>query len=591
MNNRIRLRILTIALSVTMIAMLTLTAIPIFGAIIGIDGKGMVSNAAAEAVTVGAYSGDNVTAVSNKGFVVSSYDLSKMNKETTVETIRAAVKFTDPIMDDSYHVIPFDLAIDNESPSDGVFSASNVAYAPPTRTIAFTIEYDPRGCVRRNIYRRPKDHARSSGHSERRRAECEDNTITVPLSVTFTGNNPLFDPAVTTISAEPGNGQNIINWKTIEGCDEYAVFRREGRDAKATAPELGEYTYLATVRTAPDRYTGEDQFTNPIFVDHYAQNGITYSYIVVSGASTDPFHGNPSNSVNASPRAARRAAPAAPYGISGYSNDGNAGITWLWDARGGQKDPTTEETDHSSGEGYIHHFNVYRNGRLFKQVQQNAAEQNERYGNVYYSWSTGVSFVNEEADATFRVTAVDIDGNESVSGEMLVLQPSSDSDLYISGHEVTFYDVNKKGLYITLDCSGIERFDIWRKPVASADSSYAKVTLDDSDYSSGIDYGVVFGQVYTYKVIGHARDGRVTDPYIFTVAADDSEDSYYHVPGGWPLSMRLRTYDGESATVDFPYYGEGTYKLYRDGSVIKTWTNVAVRVRRVSTQDELSCRW
>ena len=581
-------RLIATILSITMVALMTIAAIPILGAIFGIDGKGIISNAAAEAVTVGTYNGSNVTAVTNKGFVVSSYDLSKMSDETTTETIRAAVKFTNPIMDDSYHTIDFDLAVENNRPSDGVFSASIGSFAPPSKTVTFTITYDPRD-VSAGTYtvdlKIMLDHPVVANGGA---LQCEGNTISVPLSVTFTGNNPFFDPAVTTISAEPGNGQNVISWKTVENCDEYAVFRREGKDAKATTPELGEYTYLAAVRTAPDRYTGEDQFTNPIFVDHYALNGTTYSYIVLSGASTDPFHGNPSKSVSAAPRSARRAVPAAPYGISGYSNDGETGIDWLWDAKGGQKDPETDETDNSSGEGYIHHFNVYRNGRLFKQVQQNAAEEREAYGSTYYRWETGVSFVSDNADATFMVTAVDVDGNESVAGEMLVLSPSSDSDLYIRSHEAWCYEEdNKKGLYIELDCSGIERFDIWRKPAASADSSYAKVTLSESDYESGIDYGVEFGKVYTYKAIGHARDGRVTDPYIFTVAADSSDDSYYYVPGGRPLSMRLRTYDGENATIDFACDGEGTYKLYRDGSVIKTWTDVAVNQEVVYT-DELT---
>ena len=580
-------RIMATILSAAMAAIMTLAAIPVLGAIIGIDGKGMTADAAAEAVTVGTYSGSNVTAVSNKGFVVSSYDLSNMNDETMAETISAAVKFTNPIMDDSYHTIDFDLDIVNDSPSDGVFSARVGAFAPPSRTVTFTISYDPRDVSAGTYTADLKiilDHDVIANGGA---LKCEDNTITVPLSVTFTGNNPLFDPAVTTISAEPGNGQNVISWKTVEGCDEYTVFRREGRDAKAAAPELGEYKYLATVRTAPDRYTGEDQFTDPVFVDHYALNGTTYSYIVISGTSKDPFSGNPSKSVSAAPRSARRAVPAAPYGISGYSNNGNAGITWLWDAKGGQEDPETGETDSSSGEGYIHHFNVYRNGRLFKQVQQNAAEQQESYSGIYYEWQTGVSFVSDNADATFRVTAVDVDGNESVAGEMLVLSPSTESDLEITSHGASYYDDDKTGLFISLDCVGVERIDIWRKPVASGDSSYAKVTLADGDYCSGIDCDVETGKVYTYKVIGHCYDGRVTDPYIFTVAADNSDDSYYRVPGGWPLSMRLRTYDGESATVDLPFYREGTYKLYRDGTVIKTWSNITARQDFVFT-DELS---
>ena len=351
-------RLIATILSITMVALMTIAAIPILGAIFGIDGKGIISNAAAEAVTVGTYNGSNVTAVTNKGFVVSSYDLSKMSDETTTETIRAAVKFTNPIMDDSYHTIDFDLAVENNRPSDGVFSASIGSFAPPSKTVTFTITYDPRD-VSAGTYtvdlKIMLDHPVVANGGA---LQCEGNTISVPLSVTFTGNNPFFDPAVTTISAEPGNGQNVISWKTVENCDEYAVFRREGKDAKATTPELGEYTYLAAVRTAPDRYTGEDQFTNPIFVDHYALNGTTYSYIVLSGASTDPFHGNPSKSVSAAPRSARRAVPAAPYGISGYSNDGETGIDWLWDAKGGQKDPETDETDNSSGvKSWFYHEN------------------------------------------------------------------------------------------------------------------------------------------------------------------------------------------------------------------------------------------
>lgn len=581
-------RTITGILSFALVMMLTLTVIPVLGSIVGIDGSGIISEAATEAVTVGTYNGgSSITAVNGNGFILPSYDLARNNDSTGVETVKAAVRFSEPIMDDHYNVIDFGLSVTNDSPAGGVFSAYGVAYAPPSKIITFNIGYDPR-MVSAGIYtadlRIALDHAVVANNGA---LNSDGNVITVPMSVTFTGDNPLFEPAVTSVSAEPGNNQNIVRWRPVEGCSKYTVFRREGRDISAASPQLGAYSYIATVRTAPDRYSGEYQFTDPAFVDHYAENGMTYSYIVFSGDVMDPFSGNPSRSVSAAPRAARRAVPAAPYGISGYSNDGEAGIEWLWDAKGGQEDPETGGTDSSSGEGYIHHFNVYRNGRLFKQVQQNAAEQQEAYGNIYYEWSTRVSFERDDADSTFWVTAVDIDGNESVSGDKLVLKPSTDSDLYISDHDVSYYDGDVKGLMISIDCTGAERIEVWRKLAGVADSTYAKIALTDAEYNSGVDTGVQFGKVYTYKVIGHARDGRVTDPYIISVAADDSDESYYHVPGGWPFSMRLRTYDGESATVDIPYYGEGTYKLYRDGNVIKSWNNVEVNKETLYT-DELT---
>ncbi len=393
------------------------------------------------------------------------------------------------------------------------------------------------------------------------------------------------DPVVTNISVEPGNGQNEISWLRAGDIEYYRVYRRTGKDASAAKPELNKYVLLGSVTTAPDRYSGDYQFTNPVFVDHYAQNGTTYSYIVIADAGWDIYEGTPSKSVSATPRSGKRAKPAAPYDIDGYSYDGEAGIEWSWDAKGGQEDPDTGEKDHSSGEGYIDHFNVYRNGRLLKQVKQNAAKPRSVYGNTYYEWDTEISFGRDDADYTFWVTAVDTEGNESVPGEMYVLSSMPERDLCIESHAVTCYDEdiwddsydnvigNCKGLAVHFDTIGIERIELWRKPVGTSDGRYSKVTLTEGPDGAEVDTGVESGKVYTYKAIGHGYDGRVTEPYCFSVAADFGDDSYYSVPGGRPFGMRLRSYDGESATVDIDLYGTGTYKLYRDGRLINTWNN------------------
>ena len=404
-------------------------------------------------------------------------------------------------------------------------------------------------------------------------------------SVTGTIYSCADDVTVTNVSVEPGNGQNEVSWLTAGDCDYYRVYRRTGKDTNTSAPELTRYVLLGSVTTAPDRYSGDYQFTNPVFVDHYAKNGTTYSYIVLADAGWDIYDGTPSKSVCATPRSGKRAKPAAPYDIDGYSNDGEAGIEWSWDAKGGQEDPDTGENDHSSGEGYIDHFNVYRNGRLLKQVKQNGVKPRDVYGTTYYEWETEVSFGRDDADYTFWVTAVDTEGNESVPGEMYVLSSMPERDLCIESHAVTCYDEdiwddsydnvigNCRGLAVHFDTIGIERIELWRKPVGTSDSRYSKVTLTEGPDGADVDTGVEGDKVYTYKAIGHGYDGRVTEPYCFSAAADFGDDSYYSVPGGRPFGMRLRSYDGESATVDIDHYGTGTYKLYRDGRVINTWSN------------------
>ncbi|MBE6040047.1 MAG: hypothetical protein E7219_03680 [Clostridiales bacterium] len=393
------------------------------------------------------------------------------------------------------------------------------------------------------------------------------------------------DEAVTNISVEPGNGQNEVSWLKVGNIEYYRVYRRVGKDASATRPELNKYVLIGSVTTAPDRYSGDYQFTNPVFVDHYAKNGTTYSYIVLADAGWDIYEGTPSKSVCATPRSGKRAKPAAPYDIDGYSYDGEGGIEWSWDAKGGQEDPDTGENDHSSGEGYIDHFNVYRNGRLLKQVKQNGVKPRDVYGTTYYEWETEVSFGRDDADYTFWVTAVDSEGNESVPGEMYVLSSMPERDLCIESHAVTCYgeDIwddsydnvigNCRGLAVHFDTIGTERIELWRKPVGTSDSRYSKVTLTEGPDGTEVDTGVERDKVYTYKAIGHGYDGRVTEPYCFSAAADFGDDSYYSVPGGRPFGMRLRSYDGESATVDIDHYGTGTYRLYRDGRVINTWSN------------------
>ena len=393
---------------------------------------------------------------------------------------------------------------------------------------------------------------------------------------------------VTTLSAKPWNNAVELTWEAPEGCDSFSVFRREGKDAAPAKPELDEYVFLETLSTAGNSdWNHENGFSDTFYSDHYAENGKTYSYIVICGDYDTQYAGNPSKSVQATPKASLRKKPAAPYWLSLAGSDEGIGLTWNWNEKCGRRDPAGSgyEEQNPSGEGEVDHFNIYQNGRLVKQVQQQAVVVSEPYnGRVSYFWETRVKVKEYEVPYTFYVTAVAPDGTESAPSKKITDWMQEEKDVEISGYNVSYtseevYDeqdpeklvTTHTGFSFSFSCVGVNYFKVWRKAAGASDDEYTKVDLITTPQEKTMDTGVKKGKVYDYKVIGVASDGQESDPVFITVAADNED--YEGTPGGSNMNLYFRTSDGETALIKCNVYRDGTYKLYRDGKLLKSWKN------------------
>ena len=570
--------------------LMTVSVFSLLGTLTGIDSGSLYAYALSR-VTVGEYTWDGVSAVNNK-IVMDPVDLAENDSSSFLVGIQAS-------MDDGLvNLINDNVRIDNESPATGVFSINNVNGNLNQNVSYFTVHFDASdldaGTYTADITVDLGGKVTANGYT------CgSDNRLRIPVSVTVTGENPSHqasaqEPKVTSLAATPGNEYNEVSWVEAEGCISYSVFRRDGKDSNPLDPELDKYKHLGIVYTVPDYYYHEEGYDDAVFVDHYVENGKEYSYIVIAGGSNDAFSGEPSKSVSAKPGAGKRKKPAAPFRTEAYAGETEGGVTWYWDNRGGHHDPDNyyASPENSDGEGLVDHFNVYVNDRLYKQVKQNAPGEG--------AWSASIKFPVQNADYTIRVTAVDPEGNESVPGNYAVISPESDQDVRIDKHLAYYYDdeemwdddtdsyVTYTGLAIGLYGVRTERYDIWKKPAGSPDSTYQKADLPEFDkhyeanYEFFFDENVTEGKAYTYKVIGHAPDGRVSEQYVFSVAAC-YDDIFSNAPGGSNMDLSLRSSGGESAVLHLFYYGEGTYRLYRDGAVINTWTNCTDAIQYTDT--------
>ena len=307
------------------------------------------------------------------------------------------------------------------------------------------------------------------------------------------------------------------------------------------------------------------------------------------------YRGNPSRSVAVTPKDSIRCRPAAPTGVEGGCYGGeDIYMEWIWDAHGGQSDPATDssETDEEtvSGEGYVDHFNLYRNGKLFNQVRRDAGrpyESSYREGVVFYEWSGTMPVPEYETYYTCWVTAVAPDGTESPASRKISVYAEADRDHEIYSYSAMYTEESVwdkqaheykeyKGMRILISGMGYDRYEYQRKIAGASDDTYKKVTLTEfSDESFSMDETVTEGKVYTYKVTGITSKGERSEPLEFSVAATDDIADFGSTPGGSRPEFRTWTASGESISFHFNKYGSGSYKLLRDGAVIKTWSKAA----------------
>ena len=552
-------------------------------------------------ITVGEYDGSTVT--QKNEIDLGSFDLSTLNPSQGSYEVsrRVGVKLDGFESDNPYANLYFggyDAAVVAGSPVDQAFSCGSMGNAGPTTSIigSFAVSIDvtqyTAGTYTGTIgVTLPSDVVAANPAGANGGAlSITDGVLAIPVKISLTGVNPCFGPKVTGVTAKAGNTRVEVAWTPVDGCYDYAIFRRDGKDASASSPELSQYQYLSTVHLTND--TSSSAFSDPFFVDSWVNNGQTYSYLVYADDVHTAFTGTPSKAAFATPMHTVRLRPAAPFALEDRgAGDGYVYLRWCWNTKGGQSNPENEYDtgDPTDGENLVDHFNIYRNGVLVKQIKQNAYMPGNGYNDsISYEWSATAPTEQNGASYTFYVTAVDGNGIEGWPSNKVSAASENSAALAILGHTADFVTDTEwndqagewvdvvRGMHIDLDAQGVARFNIWRKPANADDASYTPVTLTRADDGEEYDADVQEGKVYTYKAVGVSSKGKQTEPYVFSIAA--VEDGSY-VNGGQPLTISLSPVDGESVRIDwYPREDPSSYELYRDGELIESWDSVSGRV-------------
>ncbi|MBQ9016506.1 MAG: hypothetical protein IJ109_10400, partial [Firmicutes bacterium] len=450
------------------LALVLLAAVMILPAIAG--GTSAQTAFAAENVSVGLMEDGAFKAKDSMD--LGTIDLSKLDPQGASGPIefRLAIRYTTAIELSDFLKISFEFY--GQSPVDNAFRLRSdvVSGSTTNKTAQAFIYFDPSGLTAGTYHGQLGAHLPFDEVTPNSSAYTFNSGIlTIPISITLTGENPYLTPKVKKITAKAGNDRAEISWTPVDTCTNYSVFRREGTDENTSLPELDNYIYLGNVRTMSE---GDGNgFSDPVYVDYYAQNGKTYSYIVISDGSSSPFSGDASRSVSVSPKASIRLKPAAPLASASSGGQDEIGLTWYWDAHGVQRDPATNEEDELTGNGQdqgedlVDHFNVYSNGTLVRQVRRNAVK---KLGSGYYNWQVSLPAEQEETEYTLWVTAVAPDGTEGYASNKVIAYTTKEWDLSIEGHTVRYIDEDgHSGLSIDIPATGVDRFEYWRKPVSA----------------------------------------------------------------------------------------------------------------------------
>lgn len=341
--------------------------------------------------------------------------------------------------------------------------------------------------------------------------------VTIPIKVKLTGTNPNLPPAVTGLTATPGNSMVELNWDPLgeEYSVDYQVYRREGVETVTDWRNLDYSLYTNVGKTHSREGTR--------YVDGSAENGKTYSYFVIAAHDyyayeNGPYTGYPSNTASASPDASHAIKLMAPE-LRGYEESGYVELSWYLS----DEDPFIT---HPSGEGAVDHFNIYRNGKLYRRVDRNAVTED-----FYYAWEDG-SFswkLNVESEPyamyNWQISAVAVDGTEGyLSGVVECMAYPVMPE--IVGYQAIWTEdgewsddygewVPKDGgdvLKISYDFSGYPMprlLDIKRDGVEVAHHVDFEDGWEDHDTQPG--------RTYTYTAVGITYYADETKPYSFTI--------------------------------------------------------------------------
>lgn len=415
----------------------------------------------------------------------------------------------------------------------------------------------------------------------------------ISVKVKLTGTNPRIPGKPTAFKAAAGNNQVELTWKAPKGYNKeglsYTVYRREGQETK-TNPDswtLSDWKKYERISGA-EVYAKEDGTF--LYVDGTVKNGKTYTYVVISGM---PFQGYASTPTVAKPLSKYTSKIQAPERF--FADDRPGGVLLEWEMNenyGGKR---------FNGESLVDHFNIYRDNVLVAQVKQNAVIDEGYYGVVddgqggsaygvtshNYSWEYFVETPQTARDYTFNVAAVSKAGVEGYWSEPS--RRSGDSNtIEIVGHDANYkayYDESKKKdvPYITavaqLNSWGDtwESISVWRAEGTTAPTTSGKPLIKEN--SKGFeDYSITKGKTYTYTMQVTDVLNQKSNFYTFTVKAapessyDEHWVDYSSVKVNFSIIGGKKVDINWNASTDAQNNTTGTYKLYCNGKMVKTYT-------------------
>ncbi len=375
--------------------------------------------------------------------------------------------------------------------------------------------------------------------------------VTIPITVKLTGTNPNLPPAVTGLTATPGNSMVELNWNQLELEDSvyYQVYRRDGAETVTNWKDL-DYTLYEYVGQIHSREGTK-------YVDSTVENGSTYSYFVIAAYANNtyglgPYTGYPSDTASATPDGSLAIKLLAPI-VYSYEEAGYIELEWELD----EEDPFVSDL---SGKDTVDHFNIYRNGKLFYQVDRETVV--EDYYTSDYSW---IMRVDSEPYIKYnwQISCVAVDGTEGyLSGisecEALPAKPE------IVSHQVIWTEDGGDILKINYDVSGYpepDLMDIWRDGVQVA----SHVNFDDG----WEDHDTLPEHTYTYTVVGINYYGDKTKPYTFTVTTPKRGSTEVMYRSDQYVEFHIE--NGTTPTLKFYRLPENSTAVYRNGVLMQSY--------------------
>ena len=400
--------------------------------------------------------------------------------------------------------------------------------------------------------------------------------ILIPVRAELTGTNSLLPDQVENLRAEEGNGQVVLTWDAIDSfgaCDRvYNIYRRTGEET-GSDPDRYDYSLYEQIGMV----SASEGTTR--YIDESVENEETYSYFVMG---SEPWHGYPSEAVSATPSGQAAFRPSAPELAAGPMT-GAVQLDWNLPA---------DETLYpgypdgwADGAGVIDHFNVYRNGVIVAQVDQNACVRRpdeDRYEWILQVPCEDLSGASCQAGYTWWVTAVATDalgGRESYESERCSASPYSERPRITYSRAEWSKEDSTVTLFAGTEYS-VSHMRVWRDDVylgKKTDYSNGEYRFEDKTAKSGKTY------IYRFSVVDGL--GAESDPVTLTVKTQSPDFWEIESPRVlYPDNWRIR--NGKTVIIDNVYVDpDAAYRILRNNETVAVYGRGGINADTISFED------